>query len=48
MADRTITLTGLDVTIDQVVQVARYGAKVQFSPEAKQREADAYGLLSDL
>src|SRR5580700_1552482 len=29
MADRTITLTGHDLTIDQVIQVARYGAKVQ-------------------
>ena len=44
-ADRTITLTGHDLTIEQVVQVARYGAKVQLSPEAQQREADNYGLL---
>ena len=45
MADKTITLTGHDLTIDQIVQVARYGAKVQLSPEARQREADNYGLL---
>jgi len=45
MADRTITLTGTDLTIDQVVQVARFGAKVQLSAQARQREADAYGLL---
>jgi histidine ammonia-lyase len=45
MADKTITLTGHDLTIDQIVQVARYGAKVQVSPEARQREADNYGLL---
>ena len=44
-ADRTITLTGHDLTIEQIVQVARYGAKVQLSPEAQQREADNYGLL---
>lgn len=45
MADKTITLTGHDLTIDQVVEVARYGARVQLSPEAKQRETDNYGLL---
>jgi histidine ammonia-lyase len=45
MADRTITLTGRDLTIEQIVQVARYGAKVAMSPEARQREADNYGLL---
>jgi histidine ammonia-lyase len=44
-ADRTITLTGRDLTIEQIVAVARYGAKVQLSPEAQQREADNYGLL---
>src|SRR5882724_9127503 len=45
MSDHTITLTGRDLTIAQVVDVARYGAKVQLSPEAKQRQADNYGLL---
>jgi len=40
-----ITLTGRDLTADQVVAVARHGAKVQLSAEAKQRAADAYGLL---
>jgi histidine ammonia-lyase len=45
MGDRTITLTGHDLTIKQIVQVARYGAKVAVSPEARQREADNYGLL---
>ena len=44
-ADKTIVLTGRDLTIDDVVQVARYGAKVRLSPEARQRSADAYGLL---
>jgi histidine ammonia-lyase len=43
--DKTITLTGHDLTLEQVVDVARYGAKVRLSPEAKQREADNYGLL---
>ena len=45
MADKTITLTGHDLTVEQVVEVARYGAKVELSPEAKQRQADNYGLL---
>src|SRR5882757_2054439 len=45
MADKTVTLTGHDLTIEQVVQVARYGAKVELSPAAHQREADNYGLL---
>ncbi len=45
MLDKTITLTGHDLTAEQVVDVARYGAKVQLSPEARQRQADNYGLL---
>lgn len=45
MADNTITLTGHDLSIEQVVQVARHGAKVELSPAARQREADNYGLL---
>ena len=45
MADRTITLTGHDLTIEQIVAVARYGAKVALAPEARQREQENYGLL---
>ncbi len=45
LTDHTITLTGHDLTIEQIVQVARYGAKVQLSPDARQREANNYGLL---
>ena len=44
-ANQTITLTGHDLTIEEIVAIARYGAKVQLSPEAQQREADNYGLL---
>jgi histidine ammonia-lyase len=40
-----ITLTGHDLTIEQIVAVARHSARVQLSPEAKQREQDNYGLL---
>ncbi len=45
MSDRTVTLNGRDLTVDQVVMVARHGAKVELSKEARQREADNYGLL---
>ncbi len=45
LADKTIVLTGHDLTVDEVVAVARHGAKVALSPEARQRTADAYGLL---
>jgi len=45
MSDRTIVLTGHDLTVEQVIEVARYGARVQLSPGAKQRESDNYGLL---
>src|SRR5579871_976734 len=44
-ADETVTLTGHDLTIEQIIQVARYGAKVAVSSEAQKREADNYGLL---
>jgi histidine ammonia-lyase len=46
-AARTIVLTGHDLTVDDVVAVARYGAKVQLSPEAKQRNADTWGLMME-
>jgi len=45
MADKTVVLSGHDLTVDQVVQVARYGAKVSLTPEARQRSADAHALL---
>lgn len=45
LSSETITLTGHDLTIEQIVAVARHGAKVQLSPEARQRQADNYGLL---
>src|SRR6202166_1688975 len=45
MADKTIVLTGRDLTVEQAVQVARYGAKVALAPEARQRSADAHALL---
>jgi len=45
LSGQTITLTGRDLTIEQIVDIARHGAKVQLSLEARQREADNYGLL---
>jgi histidine ammonia-lyase len=45
MSDRTVTLNGHSLTIDQVVMVARHGAKVELSADARQRQADNYGLL---
>ncbi|MDB6091784.1 MAG: aromatic amino acid lyase [Gammaproteobacteria bacterium] len=45
LAQRTIVLTGHDLTVEQIVEVARFGAKVALTPEARQRSADAYGLL---
>jgi histidine ammonia-lyase len=45
MSDTTVVLTGRDLSIDQVVQVARYGAKVDLTPEARRRSADAHALL---
>ena len=44
-SDKLITLTGKDLNLEQLVDIARHGAKVQLSPEARQREADNYGLL---
>jgi histidine ammonia-lyase len=41
----TFVLTGHDLTIDQVIDIARHGAKVDLSAQARQRSADAYGLL---
>ncbi len=45
MAGQTVTLTGKDMTIEQVVAIARFGAKVVMSPAALKTQADAYGLL---
>lgn len=45
MASKTIVLNGHDLAIDEVVAVARYGAKVELSPDAERRQAENYGLL---
>jgi histidine ammonia-lyase len=45
MSGRTITLTGHDLSIEQIVMVARHGAKVGVDAAARRRQADNYGLL---
>jgi histidine ammonia-lyase len=47
LAAKTVVVTGHDLTIDQVVEVARDGAKVRLSPEAIQRQADTYSLVNE-
>jgi histidine ammonia-lyase len=44
-AGTTITLDGKHLTIEQVVAVARHGAKVALAPSARKRSLDAYNLL---
>jgi histidine ammonia-lyase len=44
-ATQTVALSGRDMTIAQVVLVARHGAKIALTPAARQRAAHAYGLL---
>jgi histidine ammonia-lyase len=40
-----VTLTGHDLTVDQLVAVARHGQKVVVSPEAADHQDEAHGLL---
>jgi histidine ammonia-lyase len=44
-ASELVKLDGRQLTIDQIIDVARYGAKVDLTSEARQRQADNYGLL---
>jgi histidine ammonia-lyase len=41
----TVTLTGGSLSIEDLVRVARDGARVVLSAESRQRQADNYGLL---
>jgi histidine ammonia-lyase len=43
--DALVTLDGHSLSIEQIVDVARFGARVELSPGAQQREQDNYGLL---
>jgi histidine ammonia-lyase len=44
-ANQTITLTGHALSVEQIIAVARFGAKVTLTQEARDRSAAAYGLL---
>ncbi|NVN09889.1 aromatic amino acid ammonia-lyase [Nguyenibacter vanlangensis] len=44
-AGSTVVLTGHDLTLDQLMRIARDGAPVSLSPSARQRSQDAYDLL---
>jgi histidine ammonia-lyase len=44
---KIITLTGHGLTIEDVVAVARHGAKVRYSPEAIQRASDGLALRAE-
>ena len=45
MGGTVVMLSGSDLTLEQLVAVARHGAQVQLSAQARAREADNYGLL---
>jgi histidine ammonia-lyase len=45
VANDPITLTGHDLTVEQVVAIARYGQAVEVSPEAAEHQDEAHGLL---
>jgi len=44
---KIVTLTGHDLTIEDVVAVARHGAQVRYSPEAIQRATDGNDLRAE-
>ena len=41
----TVVLDGRHLTIEQIIDVARFGARVELASEAREREVDNYGLL---
>ena len=47
MEDTVVTVTGHDLTVEQVVQVARHGARVRLSGDATERQADIYALVNE-
>ncbi len=47
MADRTVTLTGHDLTIEQVIEVSRYGAQVRYDASALKQSAAARALRDE-
>jgi histidine ammonia-lyase len=45
MEGTTVILTGHDLTIEELIAVARYGARVQYGPAVVQHASDALGLM---
>jgi histidine ammonia-lyase len=45
MAEKTIALTGQDLSVDELVQIARYGAKVAIGQQLRDGAADSFGLI---
>lgn len=44
-ANQTISLNGKDMSVEDVVDIARHGARVQLTDAARQRSAAAYNLI---
>jgi histidine ammonia-lyase len=44
-ADQTIVLDGHSLTIEQLVDIARGGARIEIAPDALERAAASYGLM---
>ena len=44
---QVIMLTGHELTIEQIDQIARHGAHVKFSPDAMERAAEARDLKAE-
>ena len=44
-AAESVVLSGHDLTIDEVVAIARHGARVALAADAQRHQSDAYGLL---
>ena len=44
---KTVTITGHDLTIEDVISVARGGAKIRYSPEAIQHASDGRALKAE-
>jgi histidine ammonia-lyase len=45
VTDQSVTLTGHDLTVDQLVAVARYGQTVEVTPEARRHQEDTHALM---
>ncbi len=48
MDKKVVTITGKDLTIEDVVAVARFGARVEISDDAKKRIEDSKKIVNDI